>query len=147
MKVSCVVCYVAKTTQLGPITSTNRHHLSASDEETVCSRARHFCLSSIVSDFQSVEQMLNRLYVRASPRCSLACIAFYRVAVEFTSRRISKGSRIRDFTPSRRYYILSRSSDCARALHTAMATCQSSRLHFQLGNAQTVDIYGPVCRK
>lgn len=44
-----------------------------------------------IGHFQSAEQMFNRLSERR--RCSLACIAIYRVAVGFTSRRISKGPR------------------------------------------------------
>lgn len=70
--------------------------------------------------------------IGASSLQCLACIAIYRVAVGFTSRRISKGPR--SAFHSRRYYILPR-------WLRAMAARQFSRLHFQLRNVPAIDIY------
>lgn len=61
------------------------------DEETSFARSRAtFASPPSIGHFQSAEQMFNRLSGERR-RCSLACIAIYRVAVGFTSRRISKG--------------------------------------------------------
>lgn len=63
------------------------------DEETSFARSRATFASPLsIGHFQSAEQMFNRLSGERR-RCSLACIAIYRVAVGFTSRRISKGPR------------------------------------------------------
>lgn len=61
------------------------------DEETSFARSRAtFASPPSIGHFQSAEQIDYRVERR---RCSLACIAVYRVAVGFTSRRISKGPR------------------------------------------------------
>lgn len=64
--------------------------LTRKRRSVVRSRAT-FASPPSIGHFQSAEQMFNRL--SGERRCSLACIAIYRVAVGFMSRRISKGPR------------------------------------------------------